>query len=77
MQLALPPPLSFSLSLRFLMAKCEHCGYLRARRKWCPRCSSIDPFPRRRWILSGALAAALLAIFTLVLFSSSIIAQWR
>ena len=66
MRSALPksPPLPLSL---FPMNKCEHCGYGRARRKWCPRCSSIDSFPRRRWILSGPLAAALLAIFTAVL----------
>jgi len=76
-QLALPHPLSFLPSPRFPMAKCEHCGYVRAHRKWCARCSSVDPFPRRRWILRGALAAALLAIFAAVLFSSSAIAQRR
>jgi hypothetical protein len=59
------------------MNRCEHCGYVRARRKWCAGCSSIDPFPRRRWILRGALVFALMAIFAAVLFSSSAIAQRR
>jgi len=76
-KLASPHPLFFSPSPCFPVAKCEHCGYVRAHRKWCARCSSVDPFPRRRWILGVAFAAALLAIFAVVLFSSSAIAQRR
>jgi hypothetical protein len=43
--------------------QCEHCGFYRATRSWCNRCSSIDPFPRRRRIFFGLMAALLLAVF--------------
>lgn len=76
-KLASPDPLFFSPSLCFPMAKCEHCGYRRARRGWCDKCSSIDPFPRRRWIFRGALLFALLSILGVVLFASPLIARQR
>jgi len=41
------------------IGQCEHCEYPRAARRWCPRCSSIDPFPKRRRLLYGVLALVL------------------
>jgi ribosomal protein L32 len=34
-----------------LAAKCEHCGYAEAAKRWCMRCSSVDPFPTRRRLM--------------------------
>ena len=59
------------------MGACEHCGYVRALSKWCARCSSVDPFPRRRWILRGILAFVLIAVFAAVLFTTPAIAHRR
>jgi hypothetical protein len=30
-------------------------------RKWCPQCSSIDPFPTRRRLLLGSLVLLIVA----------------
>lgn len=69
--------MSKSVHLDLRMNRCEYCSSRRASSRWCPGCSSIDPFPRRRRILRGALAFALMAVFVVVLFSSSAIAQRR
>ena len=41
------------------IGQCEHCEYPQAVRLWCPRCSSIDPFPTRRRLLYGVLVLVL------------------
>lgn len=43
------------------MAKCEHCQYPRPTPKWCPQCSTIDPFPTRRRLILGALVFLIVA----------------
>jgi hypothetical protein len=46
------------------MPRCEKCGYPRATIQWCTSCGSQNPYPRRKWLLRGALIASLLAIIT-------------
>jgi len=59
------------------MAKCEHCGYLDAARRWCTRCSSVDPFPSRRRAMLAVLALLLLMGGLVVLKVPQQIAQER
>jgi len=49
-------------SRRFSIARCERCGFHRARKRWCPDCSSIDPFPRRRLVCRLLLCFVCLAL---------------
>jgi len=52
------------------MPRCEKCGYPRATIEWCTSCGSKDPYPKRKWLLRGSLAASLILVFVISVFFS-------
>lgn len=53
--------------VRMDMARCQRCGSRSVVMRYCQRCSTLDPFPRTRWMFYIAIgltcaAAALVAV---------------
>ena len=50
------------------MANCYHCRSDVATSGYCPDCLSLDPFPRRRWLIQAVVTAvATVAVGTAVM----------
>jgi hypothetical protein len=50
------------------MARCYHCRSDVAMSGYCPDCLSLDPYPRRRWLLQAVVTAvAAVAVGTAVM----------
>ncbi|MDA0292365.1 MAG: hypothetical protein O3A75_01015 [Verrucomicrobia bacterium] len=53
------------------MARCQRCGSRGAVRGYCPSCSSLDPFPRRRWMAAGIGLLAFAVFLALAIYLAS------